>query len=147
MRLRTAGPDDLSGVQTLYAELQPDAQLRDPVAARQAWLRVLAQPGLQVIVAELDEGALAATCMLVVLPNLNHLGRPYALLENVVTLPSYRGQGLGHAVVNEALNRAWAAGCYKTMLLTGSKKPETLAFYRSCGLRDGDKTGFIARPV
>ena len=35
------------------------------------------------------------------------------------------------------------AGCYKAMLLTGSKKPETLRFYERCGFNERDKTAFI----
>ena len=33
--------------------------------------------------------------------------------------------------------------CYKMMLLTGSKKPETLRFYEKAGYNSNDKTAFI----
>ena len=33
--------------------------------------------------------------------------------------------------------------CYKMMLLTGSKKPETLRFYEKAGYNSSDKTAFI----
>ena len=33
--------------------------------------------------------------------------------------------------------------CYKMMLLTGSKKPETLHFYEKAGYNSSDKTAFI----
>ena len=33
--------------------------------------------------------------------------------------------------------------CYKMMLLTGSKKPETLHFYEKAGYNSNDKTAFI----
>ena len=33
--------------------------------------------------------------------------------------------------------------CYKMMLLTGSRKPETLQFYEECGYNSSDKTAFI----
>lgn len=37
------------------------------------------------------------------------------------------------------------AGCYKIMLLTGSKRESTLSFYRHTGYRDGLKTGFCQK--
>ena len=37
------------------------------------------------------------------------------------------------AKLKEALSRAWKSGCYKAMLLTGSKRPETHRFYEQCG--------------
>ena len=38
------------------------------------------------------------------------------------------------------------AGCYKVMLMTGSKRASTHAFYRACGFVADDKTGLVARP-
>ena len=34
-------------------------------------------------------------------------------------------------------------GCYKMMLLTGSKEEKTLNFYRNAGYNSADKTAFI----
>jgi hypothetical protein len=48
--------------------------------------------------------------------------------------------------MTETLQSAWDAGCYKVMLLTGSRRPSTHAFYRACGFSGDDKTGFVARP-
>ena len=42
---------------------------------------------------------------------------------------------------------AWKEGCYKAMLQTGSKQESTHAFYRACGFRADEKTGYVARPV
>lgn len=140
--LRLAGADDLPGLLALYAELNPE----DPsvLAGAEVWQKMLSQPGLDVLVAELD-GVLVATCTLVQIPNLTRGGRPYALLENVVTLPAFRRQGLGRMLVEEALRRAWLAGCYKVMLFTSARMPGTLEFYRSCGMQDQGKTAFLAR--
>lgn len=71
--------------------------------------------------------------------------RAYGLIENVVTHSEYRNLGLGKKVLNKAVNIAKENHCYKVMLLTGSKKTETLNFYKSAGFRDDLKTGFIMK--
>ncbi len=58
-----------------------------------------------------------------------------------------RGTGLGKQIMAATLQAAWDAGCYKAMLLTGSKTPSTHAFYRSCGFSPDAKTAYLARPT
>jgi GNAT superfamily N-acetyltransferase len=141
--VRTAQPADLPGLLALYAQLNPDdPPLDNPESA---YANLLAAPGLTVFVLE-AAGILAATCTLVVIPNLTRAARPYALIENVVTDAAHRNRGHGRAVIEAALNAAWVGGCYKVMLLTGSKRPETLRFYEGVGFTQ-NKTGFqIRRP-
>lgn len=45
--------------------------------------------------------------------------------------------------MNYAKNIAKESGCYKMMLLTGSKEDSTLNFYRNAGYNSTDKTAFI----
>ena len=67
-------------------------------------------------------------------------------MENVLVDTALRGSGLGKQIMAATLQAAWDAGCYKAMLMTGSKRPSTLGFYRSCGLDQDAKTAFLARP-
>jgi GNAT superfamily N-acetyltransferase len=85
-----------------------------------------------------------ATATLLVIPNLTRATRPYAFIENVVPLETRRGRGYGRAVVRHAIETAFAANCYKVMLLTGRQRPEVHAFYESCGFIQ-NKTGFQIR--
>ena len=85
-----------------------------------------------------------ATCTLVVVPNLTRRCAPYALIENVVTHTDFRQLGFGQKVLAAAIDAAWAKGCYKIMLLTGSTEPATLSFYRRAGF-EATKTGFQIR--
>jgi GNAT superfamily N-acetyltransferase len=84
---------------------------------------------------------------LIVIPNLTRGARPYGLIENVVTHPEYRKQGIGSNLLRYALRLAWEKQCYKVMLLTGRKQEETLRFYESVGFQRGIKTGFVAKPI
>lgn len=97
------------------------------------------------MVAEADD-RLISTCVLVIVPNLTRGARPYGLIENVVTHPSYRGRGIGTRLLQHALDSAWRRNCYKVMLLTGSRREETLRFYELAGFQRNVKTGFVAYP-
>lgn len=124
--------------------LQPDDQAPHPEAEEAAWAALLGNGLTTVLVAEV-EGRLAATCTLVIIPNLTRGGRPYALIETVATLATHRRRGLGRAVMRAALDQAWAAGCYKVMLATGSRQEGVRRFYEALGFESGGKTFFEAR--
>jgi GNAT superfamily N-acetyltransferase len=79
-----------------------------------------------------------------VIPNLTRGGAPYALIENVVTDSAHRNRGYGKAILKDATEAAWRAGCYKVMLLTGSRRPAILKFYQDAGFEQ-NKTGFQIR--
>lgn len=51
----------------------------------------------------------------------------------MVTREDYRGKGYASECLEFAREIAEKENCYKTMLLAGSKKPETLQFYEKCG--------------
>ena len=89
------------------------------------------------------DGKIVSSCVCVIIPNLTRNVRPYAFVENVVTHEAYRGKGYAGACLRFARQIAEKENCYKMMLLTGSKKPETLAFYEKAGYNSSDKTAFI----
>lgn len=141
--IRIAGAADLPALRTLYHQLNPS----DPIVETGEAERILETfgryPGSAIFLADVKAEAVA-TCALVVIPNLTRGGAPYGLVENVVTDATHRKQGHGRAVIEAALASAWEHGCYKVMLLTGSKRPETLRFYEGIGFEQ-NKTGFQIR--
>ncbi|GAB3840282.1 hypothetical protein GCM10027610_047640 [Dactylosporangium cerinum] len=142
---RTAGPDDFAGVLRLYRQLNvDDPELADGVGPA-VFDRILRTEGLHLFVLDLD-GALVATTYLNVIPNLSRSAAPYAVVENVVVEESLRGTGLGKQIMAGTLRAAWDVGCYKAMLMTGSRRPSTHAFYRACGFSGDAKTAYLARP-
>ena len=64
-------------------------------------------------------------------------------MENVVTHADYRGNGYAGECLSYAREIAEQENCYKMMLLTGAKKPETFRFYEKAGYNSSDKTAFI----
>jgi GNAT superfamily N-acetyltransferase len=143
---REARPQDFGAILALYRQLHPgDPEVVDGSDAV-TFERILASPGLHLFVVELD-GAVVATTYLNVIPNLTRSASPYAIVENVVVEERLRGTGLGKQIMGATLEVAWAAGCYKAMLMTGSRTPSTHAFYQACGFSPDAKTAFLARPT
>jgi GNAT superfamily N-acetyltransferase len=144
-RIRSANADDLAALRGLYAQLQPnDPPWASDEAAAAQLAHVLAHPGITILLAETG-GRAVATCMLIVSPNFTREGRPFAMIENVVTDREHRQRGYGRLVVQRAIEIARAQNCYRVTLMTGSKREETLSFYETTGLRRGTKTAFEAR--
>jgi len=145
MRVRTVDREDIPQLLQLYHHLDPDDKEITVGEAQENWELLQRYPGSNIIVGCLDD-ILVATCTLVVIPNLTRGGAPYALIENVVTSAAHRKRGYGKAVLSEAIEVAWRVGCYKVMLLTGSKQPATLKFYHDVGFEQ-NKTGFQIRRI
>lgn len=129
----------------LYRQLNPDDPILTDGSDRVVFDAIIATPGTRLLLLEAD-GEIVATSYLNVMPNLSRRAAPYAVVENVVVEESRRGTGLGKEIMAATLEAAWAAGCYKAMLMTGSKRPSTHAFYRSCGFDPDAKTAYLAKP-
>ena len=142
--VQAAGPLDLPALLALYRHLNPEMPELAPEIASRIWQETLAQPGLTVFVASAGD-TLAAACTLITAPNLMRGGAPYAFLENVVTHGDYRRQGHGRAVIEAAIDAAWAKGCHQVMLLTGHGNAPAHTFYRACGFTADHKAGFVIR--
>lgn len=146
MDIRPIARSELNDLLALYGHLHanddppPDSEMAD-----QIWRELLGNDRYRYIGAYVD-GQLVSSCTLTTIPNLTRGGRPYGVIENVVTHASYRGHGYGKAVLKDALAYAWSQGCYKVMLMTGRKDETTLRFYESAGFDRHVKQAFIAKP-
>lgn len=143
--IRPAQPADLPQLLALYRHLDPEDESPPLDLAAQRLDEIQAYRGSRVLIG-LIASSVVASCTLVIIPNLTRGGRAYGLIENVVTDASFRGRGYGKRILEAAVTAAWQAGCYKVMLLTGSKKPSTLAFYTAAGFEQ-TKTGFQVRQL
>lgn len=142
--IRAAKSADLPRILELYRHPHPADPYPSPSDAETAWAALLGSAMTTILVAEVA-GILASSCMIAIIPNLTRGARSFGVIENVVTHPDYRRSGLGRSVLAAALEVAWAADCYKVMLATGSKRPETWRFYAGAGFEQGGKTYFEAR--
>ncbi len=143
LRIRTANKADLPALIELYRHLIAADTACPEDRAPVIFEQFLRYPGSAILLGE-SSAELVASCTLVIIPNLTRGGKPYALIENVVTHADFRNRGFGKSVLHAATERAWEAGCYKVMLMTGSKRASTLAFYEAAGFEQS-KTGFQMR--
>jgi GNAT superfamily N-acetyltransferase len=145
VKVRRAAASDLDSLLALYAYLHDrDDPLPPQPQLEAVWGDIMADPKLHYFVAEI-EGLLVSSCNLSIVPNLTRGARPFGVIENVVTHADFRKQGLARAVMEAALETAWAAGCYKVVLLSSAHRSEAHAFYEKLGFDGHSKIGFVAR--
>ena len=140
--VREAKKEDLQAVLELYLYLHEDRIPAMTEHLEKTWKQIIEDENHHLIVNEAD-GQIISSCVCVIIPNLTRGIRPYAFVENVVTHKDYRKRGLARECLNYARDIAQKENCYKMMLLTGSKRPETLRFYENSGYNSNDKTAFI----
>lgn len=135
---------DLDELLVLYGHLHgSDAPLPERAVVEGVWRELAGNPSYRYY-GGFAGGSLVSSCALTIIPNLTRGCRSYGVIENVVTHVAHRRKGYAKAVLLDALNDAWAANCYKVMLLTGRKDEATLRFYESVGFDRHGKQAFIA---
>lgn len=134
--------EDFDNLMELYTQLHENQLPEKTDEVVQLWKKILNDKDHHIIVAE-ENGKIVSSCVCIIIPNLTHNQRPYALIENVVTHKEHRKKGLATSCLNYAKEIALRENCYKLMLLTGSKKQSTLNFYEEAGYNKNDKTAFI----
>ena len=123
----------------LYNELTAGPKAVDTAGFR----AVLAHPGTTVFGA-FAEQTLAAMVTLHLIPNAVWTGRPYGLIENVVTRRSHQRRGFGRLAMEAALDAAQAARAHKVMLMTGTGR-QAGGFYEALGFSDREKRAMVIR--
>ena len=138
LRIRSARGDDLPRLLDLLEELRVGStsgvawDRADDDRSARTFDAILADPHRAFLVAEAD-GQIVGTADVVLVPNLTHASRPVAYVENVVVAEGRRGEGIGRALMDEAIRRAEAAGCYKIQLLSNDGREGAHVFYDRLG--------------
>ena len=152
MKIRDARPEDLYRLLELYAQLEGPYAERKALASGRTedlFTRILLDPNQQTIVAE-DYSEVVGSLVIAILPNLGHGGAPYAVIENVVVDEESRGEGVGTALMQEAVERVRNAGAYKLALCSNLKRESSHAFLPlarhgtdPCGIRGDAVNGLV----
>lgn len=134
--------DELNKLLELYLHLHEKEIPENSEHLINTWKNICNDPNHHIIICE-ENKKIVSSCVCVIIPNLTHSIRPYALIENVVTHKEFRNKGYATACLDFAKEIALKNNCYKMMLLTGSKNEDTLKFYSKAGYNCNDKTAFI----
>ncbi len=107
----------------------------DPAPYLAAFDRIDADPRNLLAVAEID-GAVLACLQMTFVPGLSNRGAEFALVQAVRVDASLRGQGVGQAFMQWAMDQARAHGCAAIELFTHQTRTDAQRFY--------DRLGFVA---
>ena len=98
----------------------------------QALEAINAQAGNSVIVA-IMEGEVVGVLQLTMIPGLSRGGMLRAQIESVRVSSRHRGQRLGKALFDHAIERARKAGCGLVQLTSDKQRTDALRFYEELG--------------
>jgi GNAT superfamily N-acetyltransferase len=137
--LREVVESDLSRLLRLYTQLHDNPFPEINENLNNLWGDILGDPQHHIIVGCVAD-KIIASCVIIIIKNLTHNQRAYALIENVITDENYRNKGYATNVLNYAKEIAIRNDCYKIMLMTGSKLESTLRFYEKAGYNKNDNS-------
>ena len=136
--IRPARTEDLPVLVDMYQDLSLEGESREevsqplPEAYGQAFQQIEADPRQRLLVAEAG-GRIVATLVLIIVPNLTHVGRPWAVIENVVVAHGERDRGCGEILMRHAIDEARRAGCYRLSLTCNKRRTDASRFYERLG--------------
>ncbi|MDT9000108.1 GNAT family N-acetyltransferase [Paucibacter sp. APW11] len=136
LNFRLATADDLPAVLDLLVAAGIDEREDLELDGALAIWPLMQARGAELLLMEQGEGPerqLLGTLTLYILPLLAHRQASEALVEDVAIAPEAQGRGLGRRLIQHAMQRASAAGCYKLVLSSNQRRVEAHAFYERLG--------------
>ena len=98
-----------------------------------------------VLVAEW-EGRVVGVCQLIVFRHIQSHGALCAEIESVHVHPDQRGHGVGHILMEAAIERARHLGCYRVQLTSNVARPDAHRFYAALGFSPSHRGFKLALP-
>jgi GNAT superfamily N-acetyltransferase len=136
--VRAAREEDIPRILELYRQLAiTDAEAEkqsflSPEHYREVFGEIRGYTGQQLLVAE-EAREVIGSLVLVIVPNLSHGARPWAVIENVIVDERYRRCGVGRLLMEYAVNRAREEDCCRIGLDSNKIRGEAHQFYKAMG--------------
>ena len=144
MQIRIINKEDVTDLVVLYGHLNPNDVVPDSDAIKAIWNQTHKSSMVEYLGLYI-QSQLVSSCQKVVVPNFTRAGKPYCLIENVVTHRDFRSMGYGKKLLKHTLSLAWDEGCYKVMLMSGRKEESVMKFYQDVGFSSDEKRAFVVR--
>ena len=135
LEIRPATASDVPGIVALLADDPLGATREAPgdlVVYLAAFGRIDGDPRQHVMVA-IQDGKLAGTLQLTLIPGLSRRGATRALIEAVRVHRDMRGQGLGSELIQWAIDRSRELGAGLVQLSSDASRTEAHRFYERLG--------------
>ncbi len=133
VRIRKAKLADLPAVLALYSQPEIDnGRVLTLAQAKRIFAKFKKYPNYHLYVA-IRDGRVVGAFTLLIMDNLAHLGAQSGVVEDVVVAVEAQRQGVGKRMMEFALERCRAAGCYKMALSSNLKRRGAHQFYESLG--------------
>jgi GNAT superfamily N-acetyltransferase len=123
---------DLPLLNQLYTEIDGESPLSLGYI-EQIFKQIQQFPNYNIYIAWLNSEPVG-TFSLLFIPLILHDSKS-AIIDAVVVTSAYRNQGIGKAMMQEALKLSREAGCYKAMLSSNLKRTDAHQFYQSLGFK------------
>jgi len=137
--VREAEVRDLQEILFLYEQLFLNTDQAEENRAiiirkhKKAFFEIKRNPNHRLLVAEI-EGIIAGTLAIIIIPNLSHMGKPWAIIEDVIVDASCRRLGVGSSLMQRAIQLAKEHDCFRVILSSSKHRDGSHKFYASAGL-------------
>ena len=144
--VREIDENELSKLLNLYLCLHEKSVPEMTEHLKTTWETIIKDKNHHIIVNEVDN-KIVSSCVCVIIPNLTRNVRPYAFIENVVTLKDYRGKGYAVPALRLMLDHAFRdCGIFRIHNDFAVARNEITAWetHRRAGFRElGVEDGFL----
>ena len=141
LQIRRARPEDASAIQALYLQLTGQSAvcvLPERIASL--------DERSALFVAEMNgemSSIICGTAFVALCADVMYQFQPFALIENVVVDPGYRGCGVGAALFRAIESYCKETQCSKMMLMSASHRHEAHQFFKKQGFSSDAKQAFV----
>ncbi len=133
--IRRASAEDVPAIVALLADDEIGASRETPddrSPYEESFAAISADPNQLLVVGELG-GQIVATMQLTFIPGLSRRGTWRTQIEGVRVATTARGQGLGKALIQWAIDRARSRGCALVQLTSDVRRQSAHRFYEQLG--------------
>lgn len=137
--IHSDSPQLVELLKTLFeqeTEFDPNSE-----AQRKSLNKIILDPKIGIVLVVRDDEKILGMINLLFTES-TALGSKVAILEDMVVLPMYRGEGIGSQLIDYAISEAKKEGCKRITLLNDIENTKAQSFYQKKGFIKSDMTPY-----